>query len=89
MKITEITYSMSVTRQISDYEPMNVHYSMKAEVDGDWKEDFNELRKKVRAVIKGEDKMMEMYKGFARRKPTASQVREYDEAEKEFIKSLE
>ena len=32
-KITEITYSRGQTIQLKAYEPVNVHYSIKAEVD--------------------------------------------------------
>lgn len=32
MKITEITYSMGQTFQIAPYEPINIHYSAKAEI---------------------------------------------------------
>lgn len=35
-KVTEITYSRGETRQLKPYEPTNIHYSIKAELeDGD------------------------------------------------------
>ena len=91
MKITEITYSMSLTKQIADYEPMNVHYSMKAEVaENDWKTSLRELREKVKAVISSEEKVMDTYKAIRSKKSYgASSARELDEAEKEFSKSLD
>ena len=32
MDITEITYSMGQTFQVAQYEPINIHYSAKAEL---------------------------------------------------------
>lgn len=33
MKITEITFSLGRTIQMAPYEPLNIHYSAKAEVN--------------------------------------------------------
>ena len=88
-KITEITYSMSITKQIKDYEPMNVHLSMKAEVpESDWKTALREIRDKVRAVIKAEGKVMTAYQSVSKKPFGASSARELDEAEKEFANNL-
>lgn len=35
MKITEITYSRGQTLQLRQFEPVNIHFSAKAEVDED------------------------------------------------------
>ena len=35
MKISEITFSLGRTIQVKQFEPMNVHYSAKAEVEID------------------------------------------------------
>jgi len=53
MKLTEITYSMGRTIQVKQYEPMNLHYSIKAEVTD--KDDLRKCWAKLRAEV---DKQM-------------------------------
>ena len=89
-KIVEISYSMSITKQIREYEPMNVHFSMKAEVpENDWKMCLKEIRDKVRDVIKNEGKVMNAYQAMVKKPFGTSAVKEMDDAEKDFYNSLD
>ena len=49
MKITEITYSMGQTFQVAQYEPINVHYSAKAEVSKN--ENIMEAYDKLASIV--------------------------------------
>lgn len=49
MKIIEITYSKGQTIQLKQFEPVNVHYSIKAEVNE--KEDLVEAYKQLSHVV--------------------------------------
>jgi hypothetical protein len=80
---------MSITKQISDYEPANIHFSMKAEVpENDWKMCLKEIRNNVREVIKNEGKILNVWKAAAKMKYGSSSVKEMDEAEIEFSNQL-
>lgn len=89
MKITKVNYSMSIKKQISSYEPMEVFYAMEAEAGDDWKEALREIRSKVRAVMKAEEITLETYKKIMARPLRSSSIKEMDEAEKEFSKQLD
>jgi len=88
-KITEVSYSMSIKKQIASFEPMEVFFSMKSETGGNWKEALKEIRANVRKVMKAEEKTLETYKKIMAKPLRASSVKEMDEAEKEFAASLD
>lgn len=80
---------MSIKKQITAYEPMEIFYAMEAEAGDDWKEALAEIRSKVRAVIKAENKILETYKKIMSKPLRAASAKEMDEAEKEFAASLD
>ncbi|HPY53595.1 MAG: hypothetical protein BWY47_00419 [Bacteroidetes bacterium ADurb.Bin302] len=49
MEIKEITYSLGRTIQIKQYEPMNFHASIKAEVKGG--EDLNKAYAELKKIV--------------------------------------
>jgi len=88
-KIIEVAYSMSIKKQISQFEPIEVFFSMKAEAGDDWKEALKEIRSNVRKVMKSEETTLETYKKIMSKPLRSSSAREMDEAERSFAESLE
>lgn len=64
MRITEITYSLGRTIQVKNFEPVNFHASIKAEVKEkeDLNKAFDELRKIVQIQVKKDVIMAESRK---------------------------
>lgn len=60
MKITEITYSKGQTLQLRQFEPTNIHYSAKAEVEAgeDIAQAYGELKKIVDEMVGVDTEML-------------------------------
>lgn len=52
MEIKEITYSLGRTLQVKQYEPMNFHASIKAEVSP--KEDLNKAYAELKKIVESQ-----------------------------------
>lgn len=88
MKITEITYSRGQTLQLRQFEPVNVHFSAKAEVDGDLiRSAFDELKNIVDMEVQIQVAILEGNSGSIARagaKVVIEKVKAKEESEANF-----